>query len=137
MHYPVQPNPYYYASYRQPFYLPPPCIHHQSRPFIPYVRPDFPEVNPSFFHESAGAFRKLLNEAAIILNKLADSEQFAYKVMDAAQKNELDKVEKLIESTGIQGDIDVSYNPDGINLKMGSEIENTECCKLEMAIRWR
>ncbi|WP_188455524.1 hypothetical protein [Virgibacillus oceani] len=137
MHFPAWPHPFYETYYRHPAYQLGPCVHHQPVQYVPYVRPDFPDVNPNFFHESAGAFRQLLNDAAIILNKLADSREFAYKVMDAAQKNELDKVEELIRSTGIKGDIEVNYNPDGINLKMGSKIEDTECCKLDMAIRWR
>lgn len=137
MYYPHHPYPIYWlpdnrCNCQQPTY----CFH-QPQPYMPYDRVQYPEVDPALFHQSAGEFKKLMNEAIIILNKLSESEEFAYKVMNAAQQNKTEKVEKLIKSTGVQGNVEISYNPDGINIIMSTKVESTDCCKLEMAIRWR
>lgn len=134
MHYPQLPYcfPDYQLYYQQPVYC-----YQQPQPYIPHQRVPYPEIDATLFHQSAGAFKKLMKEATIILNKFSESEEFAYKVMDAAQQSNTDKVKALIKSTGVSGDVEISYNPDGINIAMVSKVEDKDCCKLEMAIRWR
>lgn len=134
-------NPYYSSLYN-------PYFKNDSRYTyqIPYlrcspngvsnVRPTH-NVDVTVFNESAQAFKQLMHDASIILNRLADSKQFAAQVMGAAQKSNTEEVNRLIQSTGIQSNIEVSYNPDGIHLKLWSEVKGTECCKLDMAIRWQ
>ncbi|SHF93277.1 hypothetical protein [Ornithinibacillus halophilus] len=124
------PNVYYtYPVYSVPYYSNSTLIQTNVRPY--------PEVDPTFFHDSSSAFKQLMQDASHILDSLSSSEELAYQVMDAAQKNQTEKVEELIKSTGVQGEVEVEYNPDGINLTMISNVEGTECCKLTMAIRWR
>lgn len=137
MHYPQYPYPIYCPCDNRFYYQQPTCYCHQPQTYIPNERVQYPEVDAQFFHQSAGAFKKLMKEATIILNKLSESEDFAYKIMNAAQQNDSKKVEELIKSTGVSGDVETSFNPDGINLIMASKVEGTDCCKLEMAIRWR
>lgn len=137
MYYPHPPYPIYCFPENRFYYQQPTYYYNQPQPYNPYERQQYPEVDATLFHQSAGVFKKLMNEATIILNKLSESEEFAYKVMDAAQQNKTKKVEKLIKSTGVPGDVEISYNPDGINIIMVSKVEDTDCCKLEMAIRWR
>lgn len=129
--YPIYATPCHQPIYVQPFA--------RSYP-MPQYNPDqrqYPDIDSTLFFESAGAFRKLMEDAIIVLDKLSDSKEFAYKVMYAAQHNELEEVERLIKSTGVQGKVDVSYNPNGITLEMASDVEGTQCCTLRMAIRWR
>ncbi len=101
------------------------------------ARPQYPEADPTLFHQSAGSFKKLMSDATIVLNKLADSKEFAHQVMKAAQQNNKDEVEKLIQSTGVKETVDIDYNPDAITLEMTSKVEKTDCCKLVMTLRWR
>ncbi|MFD2637957.1 hypothetical protein [Piscibacillus salipiscarius] len=96
----------------------------------------YPDVDPTVFKESAEAFRDLLNDASGILQKLSESEDFAHQVMDAAQKNDIDRVRELLESTGIHNNVEVDYNPDGITLIMQANVEGADCCHLTMDLRW-
>lgn len=98
---------------------------------------DYPAVDPTMFNESAIAFQELLSEASLVLENLAESKEFASKVMDAAQKSDTEKVKELIESTGIHSKVDITYNPDGIKLGMSSQVQGSDCCKLQMSLRWR
>ncbi|MCH1625513.1 DNA polymerase [Fredinandcohnia quinoae] len=95
-----------------------------------------PEVDPSLFNESAISMQALLKDASIVLKALADSKPFAKKVMSAAQISDLKEVDRLIKSTGIHSKVHTSFNPDGINLKLSSNIGETECCQLTIALRW-
>ncbi|WP_017753465.1 hypothetical protein [Calidifontibacillus oryziterrae] len=96
----------------------------------------YPEVDVTMFSESAIAFKTLLQEASVILNHLADSKEFAKKVMEAAQTSNIKEVDRLILSTGIKSNFKTTFNPDGLHLHLWSEVEGTECCKLDLAIRW-
>ncbi|MFC4558424.1 hypothetical protein ACFO3D_09385 [Virgibacillus kekensis] len=97
----------------------------------------YPETDPQLFVQSAQEFKSLLTDASEILDELAESEDFAKKIMSAAQKNNKQEVQHLIDSIGVDSDVKIDYNPDNLNLKMSSQVEDTECCQLEMAIRWR
>ncbi len=120
-----QPLYYYYPVYAYPVYPYPNQIHRQ-----------FPDVNTGFLHQSAQETRKLMREASIILDKLADSGEFSKKVMEAAQKSNNDEVERLLKSMGITSDIHVTFNPDELRMEFISKVENTECCRLTVALRW-
>lgn len=89
------------------------------------------------FNESAIAFKILLQEASIILDHLADSKEFAAKIMGAAQISDMKEVDRLILTTGIKSNFKTSVNPDGMHLKLWSDVKGSECCKLDLAIRWR
>jgi hypothetical protein len=97
----------------------------------------YPAVDVTLFNQSAIAMQKLMKEASLVLNKFAESQGFAYKVMDAAQKSDLKEVERLIKTTGIKSKVHTTYNPDGINLKLSSKVGATDCCHLTIALRWR
>lgn len=94
-------------------------------------------VDVTVFSESLGAYRQLLKDASNVLNHLADSKTFAAQVMGAAQVSNQKEVDHLIKSLGVKSDFEVSYNPDGIHLKFWAHVKGSECCKLDMAIRWR
>jgi hypothetical protein len=97
---------------------------------------EFPDVDATMFTESAVAFRQLMRDASQVLDKLADHTTFANEVMFAAQLSDTTKVEKLIESTGINSKVITTFNPDGITLNFNAKVEDTDCCKLTMKLRW-
>lgn len=108
----------------------------------PYYQYPYPlrnknDADVTIFSESLGAYRQLLRDASIVLNHLADSKSFAAQVMGAAQVSNHKEVDRLIKSLGVKSDFEVTYNPDGIHLKFWTKAQGTECCKLDMAIRWR
>ncbi|MDF0727405.1 hypothetical protein PY093_11975 [Cytobacillus sp. S13-E01] len=118
-------------------------------PYIPYsqqinyqgiyypVQRQYPEVDPTLFNESARQMQILMNEASIVLKRIAESKSFAKKVMSAAQDSQLEEVERLIKTTGITSKVETAFNPDGINMKLTSKIDDTECCQLTIALKWR
>lgn len=95
-----------------------------------------PDVDAKKFNESAITFRGLIKDASKVLDRLADSMEFAHDIMSAAQISDTLKVEKLIESTGIKSKVEPKYNPDGLTMIFHDEVENTDCCKLQMTLRW-
>lgn len=95
------------------------------------------DVDVTIFSESLGAYRQLLKDASNVLDHLADSKSFAAQVMGAAQVSNQKEVDRLIKSIGVKSDFEVTYNPDGIHLKFWAHVKGSECCKLDMAIRWR
>jgi hypothetical protein len=95
------------------------------------------DVDVTVFSESLVAYKQLLRDASNVLDHLADSKPFATQVMGAAQISNQKEVERLIHSLGVKSNFEVTYNPDGIHLKFWSDVKGSECCKLDMAIRWR
>ncbi len=97
----------------------------------------YPDVDPTLFNESAIEMQKLMNDASIVLKRIAESKDFAKKVMSAAQESHLQEVDRLIQSTGIKSKVETSFNPDGINMTFKSKVGQTDCCKLTVALLWR
>ncbi|MDQ0228954.1 hypothetical protein [Metabacillus malikii] len=121
-----------------PAYCIPACV----TPYYQYVYHQTPyrqynSVDATFFNESAKSMQILMNDASIVLKKLATSKTFANKVMSAAQQSNMSEVENLFKSTGIKSEVETTFNPDGINLKMSSKVGNTDCCHLTIALRWK
>ncbi|SES64699.1 hypothetical protein SAMN05421676_10154 [Salinibacillus kushneri] len=101
------------------------------------IRQDpFPEVDTDLFTESAQTFQVLMQDAEKIIEKIANSKDFAFHVMDAAQKSEHDKVKNLINSLDISHQAEVDYNPDNIRITLLAQTQNMDCCKLIMALHW-
>ena len=112
-----------------------PTYYNYHAPF--HYKRDYLQLDSTLFNESAIAMQHLMNEASIVLDKIANSKKFAHKIMTAAQQSHLDEVEQLIKSTGIHSEVVTSFNPDGINLKFTSKVESKDCCQLSIALRWR
>ncbi|GAB4074205.1 hypothetical protein GCM10028778_17080 [Barrientosiimonas marina] len=108
-------------------------------PYVPYgwSRPQYPAIDTSLFNQSASETKKLMDDASVIIDKLAESDDFSAKVMNAAQMSEHDKVKQFMKSTGIASDVDVQFNPDGLHLLFKSQVNHKDCCKLNIALRWR
>jgi hypothetical protein len=126
---------YFYSAYppvpyQQPFYNAYPAF-----PLPPYRQ--YPPVDPTLFSQSAIAMQKLMKDGSLILKKLAESKEFAFKVMSAAQESHTKEVKQLIKSIGIQSKVDIYYNPDGIRLTLSSKAGQIECCKLAISLRWK
>lgn len=97
----------------------------------------YPEVNAGFLYQSANETRKLMKEASLVLDKFASSKEFGKKVMTAAQESNTKEVERLVKSIGVTSDIHIDYNPDELKMEFMSHVQNTECCKLTVALRWK
>jgi hypothetical protein len=129
-------SPYYFCPYGQPIMVPQYYPVH-SMNWFPYLVRQYPPVDITLFNKSAVAMQKLMKEASIVLNKIASSKTFAFKLMSAAQESKLKEVERLIKSTGIKSKVETSYTPGGINFKLSSMVGESDCCHLTIALRWR
>ncbi|GAA0595378.1 hypothetical protein GCM10009001_09360 [Virgibacillus siamensis] len=122
-----------YFSY-VPFYCQNPSCpnspHHQPRQ-------QYPDVDAALLYESANETKSLMEDAGTVLNQLADSESFGAELMYAAQASDMEEVERLIQTTGITSDVDIDFNPDGLSMSFSSQVDELECCKLRIALRWR
>ena len=103
----------------------------------PQNRSSFPPANPDFLYESAKESNKLMKEASMVLDKLASSKEFDARLMDFAQQSNTKEVKNLIQSVGITSDVDIKYNPDGLELEFKSKVKDQDCCKLSISLRWR
>ena len=97
----------------------------------------YPAVDPELLYESANQSNKLMKEASMVLDKLASSKEFGARLMDVAQHSNTEEVERLIHSVGITSDVEINYNPDGLELEFKSKVQNLDCCKLSISLRWR
>lgn len=96
----------------------------------------FPEVDPTVFRQSARQFKRLIEDADRILNQIAQSEQFARDVMDAAQRSDFDEVKHLIQQVGIVAELEVNFSPESLRLILRLDEGTTNCCILNLGIRW-
>jgi hypothetical protein len=126
---------YFYSAYPPVLYQQPGYNTYPAFPLPPYRQ--YPPVDPTLFSQSAIAMQKLMKDGSLILKKLAESKEFAFKIMSAAQESDTKKVQQLIDSIGIQSKVDIYYNPDGIRLTLSSKDEQIDCCKLAISLRWK
>jgi hypothetical protein len=126
---------YFYNAYPPVLYPQPGYSTYPVFPLPPYRQ--YPPVDPTLFNQSAIAMQKLMSDGSLILKKLAESKEFAFKIMSAAQESDTKKVQQLIDSIGIQSKVDIYYNPDGIRLTLSSKDEQIDCCKLAISLRWK
>ncbi|WP_077247327.1 hypothetical protein [Pseudobacillus wudalianchiensis] len=102
----------------------------------PSYRP-YPKVNVTLFKQSAQSIKQLVHESNLLLNKLTDNSDFAFRLMTAAQAANHREVERLVRSTGISGKAIVSFTPDVFRIELRTTTANAECCKLAISLRWR
>jgi hypothetical protein len=119
-------SPYYFVGARQS-----PCYYQPNY----YFRP-FQEVNPQLFMTSAKYMQSLMKDASVLLERMADSKEFAKQLMSNAQESKQKLVEDQIKHTGIQNIPVVSYTPDGLKLDFSRDIDTMNCCNLTLTVRW-
>ncbi|MFC4322211.1 hypothetical protein [Litchfieldia salsa] len=118
------------------YYYHPGSYHPIYPRYYPGIRQQTP-VDSNILYQSANVSKKLMKEASIVLDRLAQSKEFDSKLMYAAQISDINEVKRLIHSTGVTSDVDVYYNPDGLRLEFKSNVEALDCCKLTITLRWR
>lgn len=77
-----------------------------------------------------------MQQANLLIEKIANSDEFAHQLMHEAQLSNTEKVEELILSTGITLKVKTSFTPTGIRIELDNAEKQGGCCKLLMALRW-
>jgi hypothetical protein len=138
------PNPYGVNPYYQPAgtrcapvqYVPTPHYYHVNQPWDLSVSRQFPPVDTGQLEDSVSRFQKLIKEAELFINRLANSTEFATELMSAAQASNKDKVHQLIREAGVSIHITTTFTPTAIRIILdNSEVEGG-CCDLMIALRW-
>ena len=138
------PNPYVVNPYYQPAgmryvpeqYIPTPHYYDANQPWDLSVPRQYPQVDTGQLEDSVTRFQKLIKEADLLINRLANSREFSTQLMSAAQKSDKNKVNQLIRSTGVTIKIKTTFTPTGIRIILdNSEVEGG-CCDLMIALRW-
>ncbi|MBY0124280.1 hypothetical protein [Bacillus sp. S/N-304-OC-R1] len=122
-------------SYNQNGYYPATYVYPASP--HPIVFRQYPTVDPATFMSSAKDMEKIMKDASLLLDKMAASRQFSYELMSAAQASQQQKVNTIINSTGITHIPKVRYTPDGLVLEFQSKNQLLHCCSLTLNLRWR
>ncbi|WP_445492365.1 hypothetical protein [Niallia sp. 03133] len=111
------------------------CISH---PFLhyPITFRTLPNVNTNQLIQSAQDSLSLLKDAEIILTKIAQSSEFSRQLMSAAQASQIQAVNKLIQSLGLNNLPRISYNPDGITFNFDHKNQPPHCCYFSIQLKW-
>jgi hypothetical protein len=121
MYYLYNPN-YYHHPYYQPEHWP-------SR--------QIPPIDPTLLTKSANQTKKLMRDADIVLDRLSKSKEFGRQIMYAAQSSNPKEVKRLIQSIGVRSDINTHFTPDELQLELRSKVNDVDCCRLVIALRWQ
>lgn len=112
------PAPYYSLEFQYPCYR------------------QFPPVDIKGLTYSARQFQRLMEQASLLINKIIQSNSFAFDLMNAAQQSNQQKVDELIHATGISIDVKTKFTPSGIQITLDNSEMEGGCCKLLIALRW-
>ncbi|WP_052342696.1 hypothetical protein [Bacillus sp. EB01] len=128
------------------FHYPNNCSHgyyqsHGPSPYYNYPwnappQRQFPDVNISQLNVSLRKFQELMNQANILINKMATDSNFTKMLMTAAQKSDKNRVNQLIRSTGITIKAETTYTPTGIRIVLDNSGPEGGCCDLLIALGW-
>ena len=118
---------------RYPFHyyqVPPPIpiYHYPHRQYLP--------VDPKMFMNSAKKMEPLLKDAQTLMNYISSTESYSKKLMDAAQQSKINDVKKMITQTGIQSKADIRINPTALILILSRKNDPSDCCQVELHVRW-
>ncbi|WP_335870344.1 hypothetical protein [Bacillus sp. 2205SS5-2] len=122
-------HPFYPSTQRS---LPP-----RFQSVYPFYPRDFTPVSTKLFKKSAEMSLPLIEDARLLMKNIIVSKSFSNKLMDAAQKSDSNAVNSLVLSIGMQSQPKISYNPDGLSIVFLKDYENVDCCKVNLALRWR
>lgn len=133
-------NPYSYFIYSNPYPMWMMSNHssfaqfpkHLAMPTSPSNNNPFPPVDTHKLKTSAKSIQTIFQQAHLLTNKIAESDQFAHDLMNAAQLSNKAKVDQLIVSTGITIKFETKFTPDGIQIRF----MESDCCGLTMILDW-
>ncbi|MBK3497048.1 hypothetical protein JFL43_19850 [Viridibacillus sp. YIM B01967] len=132
------PYPYFLYSNQYPQWImsnqssPTQIPRHLAMPTNSIKTSPFPPVDTHKFKTSAKEIQKIMQQAHLLVDKIALSEQFAHDLINAAQLSNKTEVDKLIASTGITITFNTKYTPDSIRISLN---ENG-CCGLTVILNW-
>ena len=96
----------------------------------------YPEVDTQHLNVSVKRFQEIMEQADLLISKMAEDNEFAGELMRAAQRSDENRVHELIESTGVTIKTATTYTPTGIRILFDNSEVGGGCCDLLVALRW-
>lgn len=107
-----------------------------TNPTQPNDQPSMPSIDTELLNASAHKFQELMEQANFLVMKIMQSHEFAYKLMEAAQLSNKEKVKELIASVGITLKVNINFTPTGFHIGFSNAEFEGRCCELKMALQW-
>ncbi|UOQ92060.1 hypothetical protein MUO14_16365 [Halobacillus shinanisalinarum] len=104
----------------------------------PYLRNNpYPEVNTDTFQQSLQAYQTLFEHGKIVINQLMASPGMRQRLMQAAQRDDHEEVDRVIKSTGVPSVVETSYTPSSVTFTLHADADSFQnCCTLTMNLVW-
>lgn len=99
---------------------------------MPTNNTPFPPVDTHKLKSSAKSIQVIMQQALLLSTKIAESDQFAHDLMNAAQLSNKAEVDKLVASTGITIKFETKFTPGVIQIRFSE----SDCCGLTMILDW-
>lgn len=129
MNYPSSYYPYPYSPYDR---YPIPAAYYPA--YWVWNR-DFPPVDTKILEHSVTSFQQLMEDASLVLKKLAEP-SIANQIMTAAQTGNQKEVERIIHSFGCKSVVKTSYSPSSVQFTIDPHVQGMPCCNLSMSLKW-
>lgn len=96
---------------------------------------DFPPVDTKILVHSITSFQRLVEDASLVLKKLAEP-FIAQQIMTAAQTGNQKEVDRIVHSFGCESVVSTSYTPSSVQFTISPHMQGMPCCNLSMSIKW-
>jgi hypothetical protein len=123
-HYPYPPHPQQPAYPGYDYYYP--------------ITRQYPPVDVNVFSKSIKAYRLLIDQGSILLDRLGDGD-FDVKLMTAAQQGNQAEVDRLIKTIGLKVPVKTKYTPTGVTFELATQPDPSSymnCCTLTIQLKW-
>lgn len=126
----------YYYHYPYP-------LHQQQPPYPGYyyyypITRQYPQVDVNVFTKSIKAYRLLMDQGSVLLDRLGDGD-FDVKLMTAAQQGNQNEVDRLIKTIGLKVPVKTKYTPTGVTFDLTTHPDPSSamsCCTLTILLKW-
>ncbi|NEW07953.1 hypothetical protein GK047_18295 [Paenibacillus sp. SYP-B3998] len=133
MNYPPSYFPQPYSPYDG---YPPPNVNYSHPAYWIWERERaYPHVDTKILMSSVDAFQRLMNDASLLLKKLADP-QIASQLMTAAQTGNQKEVDRIVSSFGCESAVATSFTPSSVKFSIDPLAQGIPCCDLSMSLKW-
>jgi hypothetical protein len=118
-------------------------LHPQQPPYPGYqyyypINRQYPQVDVNVFTKSIKAYRLLMDQGSILLDRLGSGD-FDVKLMTAAQQGNQTEVDRLIKTIGLKVPVRTKYTPTGVTFELTTQPDPSSymsCCTLTVQLKW-
>lgn len=104
-------------------------------PAYPVWNRDFPSVDTKILMHSVASFQRLVEDASLVLKKLAEP-SIAQQIMTAAQTGNQKEVDRIVHSFGCESVVTTSFTPSSVQITIYPHMQGMPCCNLSMSLKW-